>query len=187
MRRSPTISNWSTLLPADADPVIVMDTAGSMLALAGYARGRPSEAAVTRLRRAHAAALLRSASAGSRARAKAPTTAHAARALITHAGRAWRRSGDRRSAPARARGADRPQRAAGSIRTAVHRRLRRTTPTTADYEALLSQRARGARLRRTAPRCGSLLASAGRRRWRGARCELTLRRRDSAPAAARRC
>jgi len=34
------------VLPADADPVIVMDTAASMTALADYARGRPSEPAV---------------------------------------------------------------------------------------------------------------------------------------------
>jgi aminopeptidase N len=34
------------VLPADADPVIVMDTAGSVAALADYARGRPSEAAI---------------------------------------------------------------------------------------------------------------------------------------------
>jgi aminopeptidase N len=35
-----------SVIPADADPVIVMDTAGSMLAFADYARGRPSEASV---------------------------------------------------------------------------------------------------------------------------------------------
>ena len=34
------------VIPANADPVIVMDTADSMLALSDYARGRPSEAAV---------------------------------------------------------------------------------------------------------------------------------------------
>jgi aminopeptidase N len=34
------------VLPADADPVIVMDTADSVTALAAYAEGRPSEAAV---------------------------------------------------------------------------------------------------------------------------------------------
>ncbi|MBC7768957.1 MAG: M1 family metallopeptidase [Phycisphaerales bacterium] len=34
------------VLPADADPLIVMDTAGSMAAFADYAQGRPSEAAV---------------------------------------------------------------------------------------------------------------------------------------------
>ncbi|MGQ0531980.1 MAG: M1 family metallopeptidase [Caulobacteraceae bacterium] len=33
-------------LPADADPIIVMDVAASMTTLHGYARGRPSEAAV---------------------------------------------------------------------------------------------------------------------------------------------
>lgn len=33
-------------IPADADPVIVMDTASSMLAFADYAKGRPSESAV---------------------------------------------------------------------------------------------------------------------------------------------
>jgi aminopeptidase N len=35
-----------SVLPADADPVIVMNTAASLTELAGYARGRPSEAAV---------------------------------------------------------------------------------------------------------------------------------------------
>lgn len=34
------------VLPADADPILVDDTAGSMAALASYAEGRPSEAAV---------------------------------------------------------------------------------------------------------------------------------------------
>jgi len=45
------------VLPANADPVLVMDTADSMVALAGYASGRPSEAAVKaygrRVLRAH--------------------------------------------------------------------------------------------------------------------------------------
>jgi aminopeptidase N len=36
----------TTTLTADADPVIVMDTAGSMLAFDAYAQGRPSQASV---------------------------------------------------------------------------------------------------------------------------------------------
>lgn len=38
--------NLVEAIPADADPLIVMDTASSMTTLAGYAAGRPSEAAV---------------------------------------------------------------------------------------------------------------------------------------------
>jgi len=38
--------NLIEAIPADADPLIVMDTASSMTTLAGYAAGRPSQAAV---------------------------------------------------------------------------------------------------------------------------------------------
>lgn len=141
------------VLPADANPLIVADTAASLSALAGYARGRPSEAQV----KAYAVRTLRPyfERAGWTPRAGEGSNAAQTRAnLIATLGAL----GDEAVVAEARRRVRAGEALPASIRTAVMG-VYASNATTADYDALLAQ-ARGAHDFVEQRRMWRLLASA---------------------------